>query len=260
VSSLLAGGVAGLYIFGVIGVHRLNVRRQRLAAGGFRALRWLDWDALLSGLEPPLPSGVPRPSPELSAPGVYGGGPAPELLASPPLPGGEARRLVLTQLVAGHAPSPAVLESVGFSGGQVRWVEILSLLIQSPDRALERLESGEPGTPAELYLREHLALTHRTNGLNLEVSVFASKYRLTHGLTRYGERPELFFVRALASALVGFNQAAIDDLARAVYFSRQAPFYVRAVLETPYLAEARPALVQQCQPGESPLPSRSRTS
>ena len=50
-----------------------------------------------------------------------------------------------------------------------------------------------------------------------------------------------------ASSLVGFNRAAIDDLARAVYFSRQSPFYVHAVLESPFLQEARPELVFQCR-------------
>jgi hypothetical protein len=54
---------------------------------------------------------------------------------------------------------------------------------------------------------------------------------------------------------VGLNRAAIDDLGRAVYFSRQAPFYCRAVLDTPFLQEARPELVFRCREApELPLP------
>jgi hypothetical protein len=43
------------------------------------------------------------------------------------------------------------------------------------------------------------------------------------------------------------NRAAIDDLARAVYFSRQATFYLRAVVDAPYIEEVRPVLAYQCR-------------
>ncbi len=76
--------------------------------------------------------------------------------------------------------------------------------------------------------------------------MFATKRRLAAALGRFADAPTLYFARAQASAHLGFNQAVLDDLARAVYFSRQAPFYLRLVTELPWVAEARPALYQQC--------------
>ena len=125
--------------------------------------------------------------------------------------------------------------------------KVLTLVRKDPARALERLRSGELRTAAELYLREHLELSLNINAFNLELAVFSTKRRLNLGLLRFGEHPALFYVRAQASSRIGFNRATIDDLARAVYFSRQSPFYLRAVVETPYIEEVRPALAQQCR-------------
>lgn len=209
-------------------------------AAGFTTLSWLDWDTLLAGL---LPTGVGE------APGpsrVVGGGPSPGLLRQNAAAGAESRHALLSLLVEGEAPDEDDWLEAGFSGGEARWLTTLGHLSKEPDRALERLDEAELATPAELYLREHLRLSRRTHAVNLELNVFAAKRRLSLGLARFGEHPALFYARALASALIGFNHAAIDDLARAVYFSRQAPFYLRAVTQTPYIAEARPALAQQC--------------
>ncbi len=239
-SFLFAGGVACAYVASVIGLHRLNVWRQRKQAGGFRTLDWLDWDTLLEGLLPP---------PEL--PGAFegrpfGGGPAPSLLSGRPEPAHSARRELLSALVQGISIGEEQL-SHAFSGGQLEWLATLRHVSAQPERALERLKAAELSTAAELYLREYLRLSLEVNPLNLELAVFSTKRHLTQGLERFGEHPALFFVRARASARIGFNQSAVDDLARAVYFSRQAPFYLLAVTETPYIEEVRPALVQQCR-------------
>lgn len=241
-SYLLAGGVAFAYATAVVGLHRLQVRRMRRASGGFQALRRLDWDTLLQGL---LPDPAVPPDSRLSTVGCPL--PGPQILARPPASGAEERHAALCALLAGVSPKEEALLAAGFSGGQVRWLKTLSYLSADAEQALQRLESGELNTVAELYLREHLSLEHRTHAVNLELQVFSSKRRLGLALRRFGEHPALFFARAQASALLGFNQAAIDDLARAVYFSRQAPFYLRAVLDTPYIAEVRPALAQQCR-------------
>ena len=74
-----------------------------------------------------------------------------------------------------------------------------------------------------------------------------SKRRLSAALHRFSEHAALYFVRAKASALLGFNASVLDDLARAVYFGRQSPFYVAAVLESPFVEEARPALWRACR-------------
>jgi len=242
VSILLAGGVAGAYIAGIVGLHRLNVRRMRAAAGGFAPLRWLDWDCLLAGLAPASP-----PASFAPALTVHGGGPSPLLLSQPAPPGAEDRHALLRAVAAGQQVDEATLGAAGFSGGQAKWLTTVSLIASDPDRAIERLLATGVSSAAELYLRERLLLTHRTHALNLELSVFATKRRLGQGLARFGEEPALFFVRAMASSLLGFNHAAIDDLARAVYFSQQAAFYLRAVVETPYIDEARPALARQCR-------------
>ena len=247
--ALVAGGVAGLYAAGVVGLHRLNVWRMRSQAGGFPSLRWLDWDALLEGLEPaessseqPL-AGVEPPPPLLR---VEGGGPPPRLLAGPLSAAGSSRRDLLCALVEGRGVDEQAFRDGGFSGGQVQWLSTLAQAQRDPDRALERLQTGVLGTVAEVYLRERLQLA-RGNAVNLELAVFASKRRLAAAVARFGERPSLFFARALASSLLGFNTSAVDNLARAVYFSRQNPFYLRAVMESAYIEEARPALFQQCR-------------
>jgi hypothetical protein len=225
-NALFTGVVATAYAGAVVGAHRWNVWRLRSAAGGFRALHRLDWEALLEGV-------LPR------AAGIVG---EPEAALEP-------RRALVRALATGVVPTDLrpKAEAAGFSGGQAHWLELLALARGNPGAAFEQLLRSPLTTAAELYLREYLRLTDRTHPLNLELSVFAAKKQLSAGLTRFGDVPALHFARALASSLIGFNRAAIDDLARAVYYSGEAPFYVRAVLDTPFLDEARPALVFQCK-------------
>jgi hypothetical protein len=254
VSVVFAGGVASLYVAAVVGIHRLKVYQRRAAAGGFPTLQWLDWDELLKGLLPdaaePEVAGSPDPVTAFALPPMIGGGPVPRTLrAAAGRAPEDLKVLVVAELLGGGYAD--VLEpkinAAGYSGGQARWLKTLALARHDPHRAIERLESGTLDSAQELYLREYLRLVHRTHPLNLELAVFSAKRRLAHGLTRFGEVPALFFARALASARLGLNQAAIDDLARAVYFSRRSDFYIRAVLDWPYIEEARPALLFQCR-------------
>jgi hypothetical protein len=233
-SLLFTGGVAAIYASTVVGLHRLNVRRMRAQAGGFPTLDRLDWDSLLWGLLP--------------ATAALGDGPShlPAILRAPPADGAEARHAVLTALVSGAPVEPPRFEAAGFSGGEAQWLTTLAWVTPRPDAALDRLVSSPPGTSAEVYLREHLFLRNRVHPLNLELAVFASKRRLSSALGRFGDAPPLYFARAQASARLGFNASVLDDLARAVYFSRHAPFYLRVITELPWVAEARPALYQQC--------------
>jgi hypothetical protein len=234
-SVLFFGGVALAYAGTVVGLHRLNVRRMRAQAGGFPTLHRLDWQSLLVGLLPPATGPVPETPAEL-----------PPVLRLPPPKDAEARHAMLSAIVSGVSVDPARFESAGFSGGESQWLTTLALAQARPHDALDRLFSSRPGTSAEVYLREHLFLQHRVNPLNLELSVFATKRRLASALARFADAPTLYFVRAQASARLGFNQAVLDDLARAVYFSRHAPFYLRLITELPWVGEARPALYQQC--------------
>ncbi len=249
-SALFAGGVASLYVAAVVGIHRLNVFRRRAVAGGFPTLSWMDWDELLKGLVPPSPPGVVGGQASTAYAPPLGGGPVPAQFraAAQRQPADPKIRVVAELLGGGYADvlEPKIAEA-GFSGGQARWLKTLALVRHDPQRVIERLENATLDSAQELYLREHLRLVHRTHALNLELAVFSAKRRLAEGLARFGDVPALFFARALASARLGQNQAAIDDLARAVYFSQQSEFYVRAVLESPYIEEARPALVFQCR-------------
>jgi hypothetical protein len=228
VSVVLASAAAGAYAAAMIGFHRWNVRRLRRVAG-LSALDRLDWDALLQGLWPEGDDASAR-----------------------------ARRALLLGLRTENATDVGPrAEAAGFTGGERRWLEVLALSRFAPRRALEQLEQARAATAAEAYLREHLRLLHGANALNLEWVAFTSKRRLLGCIARFGDVPALYFARALASARVGMNRAALDDLGRAVYYSRQAPFYVQAVLDTPWIAEARPALLFQCRQAALSLePSR----
>jgi hypothetical protein len=237
---IVAAGVAGAYASALLGAHRVNVFRMRRLAGGFPTLRWLDWDALLDGL---LPKG---PSTAVQSPAPAEGGPSPLILAQVPEAAAE-RHALLCAIVKGHPIDAARFEPAGFSGGEAKWLSKLTRLRSAPEDVLIELEDERESTAAGVYLREHLFLQRRTGLLNLELAVFASKRRLKTALERYSDAPSLHFVRALASAQMGFNSQVLDDLGRAVYFSKQSPFYLRAVVELPFVAEARPALHQQCR-------------
>jgi hypothetical protein len=240
-SLLLAGGVALAYAAGVVGLHRYAVSRRRANAQQFTTLRWLDWDTLLAGLLPVAPRA------EVAAPAPVEGGPPPALLQSEVDGAVRPVRDLLSALVAGHAVPVGALAAARFSGGELRWLEVLSSFRARPVATLQRLEQAPPNSVAEAYLREWLALTHTATPLNLELLVFGSKRRINRALGRFGDHPALYFVRAQASSLLGFTGAVLDDLARAVYFSREAPFYLQAVLQLPFIEEARPALVRACR-------------
>jgi hypothetical protein len=240
-SLLFTGGVALAYTCGVIGVHRWTVYRRRERAEGFPALRWLDWDSLLAGMWP-----VTATSPDPSMGGPEGG-PAPLALSSSTPPGREAARALLLEVVAGRPVEAIDLTRAGFSGGEARWLAWLSERRAAPLAVLERLEAQPAVSAAEAYFREWLSLEHRTTPLSVEWQVYASKRRLNRAMRRFGDVPCLFLARALASSKLGFTQSVLDDLGRAVFFSRQAPFYVQAVLAMPFVQEARPPLFRACR-------------
>ncbi len=237
-SLLLTGGVALAYAAGVVGLHRLSVFRRRAQALGYPTLRWLDWDTLLTGVLPPAEH-VPR-----STPMPVEGGPVPMLLQR--APGGRELGL-LEALVRGQSVQSEAFAEAAFSGGEARWLGLLTWVREEPRRVLDTLGAAPPNSVAEAYLREWLAFEHEVTPVNLELSTFGAKRRLAEAMRRFGEHPALYFARARASSLLGFTQAVVDDLARAVYFSRQAPFYLQAVTRMPFIEEARPALARACR-------------
>lgn len=240
-SAAWASGIAAAYAVGVVGYHRWRVLRHRAEAGGFPTLSRLDWDSLLSGFLPDKSDAL------VEVPGPQEGGPAPMALRYAPTPETQTRHDTLCALVSGVPLTASVIDNAGFSAGEARWLSTLVRARHEPARALDDLESVPAATLAEVYLREYLFLQTQVGPVNLEWAVYSSKRRLLRAFKRFPDAPPLYFVRARASALLGSNSLALDDLARAVYFSKQAPFYLRAVLDTPYAHEARPALVQQCR-------------
>jgi hypothetical protein len=236
-SLYLAGGVAVAYAAGLLTAHRLTVARRRALAHGYPTLRWLDWDALLAGVLPTA-EGIPRQLPDSPE-----GGPAPRLLLRAP----SRERTLLEDLVAGKSVQAEAFGEASFSGGEARWLGMLSWIREEPQRILDELAAREPQAVSEAYLREWLTLQHEVTPLNLELVSFASKLRTNRALRRFGEHAALYFVRARASSLLGFTQAVLDDLARAVYFSRQAPFYLEAVTQMSFVEESRPALFRACR-------------
>jgi hypothetical protein len=238
VSLWLTGSVAAGYATGLIGLHRLTVFRRRQLAGGYPTLRWLDWDTLLASV---LPDGAQGSAP---APVPPEGGPAPRLLTRE---GNTVELELLRALVQGLPVSADRFAEASFSGGEARWLGLLTQLRDEPRRVLETLEAAPLDSVTEAYLREWLVLEYQVTPLNLELVSFASKRRLNDAMNRFGEHPALSFARARASSLLGFTNAVLDDVARAVYFSRQAPFYVEAVGNMPFVEEVRPALARACR-------------
>lgn len=240
-SVYFAGGVALAYAAGVVGVHRAIVAHRRRQAGDYPTLGWLDWDTLLEGVLPDAPHVERRAAvaPE--------GGPAPQLLFREP--SHEVR--LLEALVSGASVQSEAFHEAQFSGGEAKWLGLLAWLREEPGRVLEELSSTAAETPAHVYLREWLTLQHEVNPLNLELMSFGAKLRINRALRRFGEHPALYFIRARASSLLGFNSQVVDDLARAVYFSRQSRFYLRAVTQLPFIEDVRPALIRACREAEA---------
>jgi hypothetical protein len=229
--------VAVAYAAGVVTAHRLTVARRRALAHGYPTLRWLDWDALLHDV---LPASERV---ERSAPAAPEGGPAPRVLLR-----AASRELeLLDALVAGKPVQSEAFGEASFSGGEARWLGMLSWIRDEPQRIHDELAAREPNSAAEAYLREWLTLEHEVTPLNLELVSFGSKMRINRALRRFGENAALYFIRARASSLLGFTQTVLDDLARAVYFSRQAPFYLEAVTQMSFIEDSRPALFRACR-------------
>lgn len=236
-SLLFTGTVAAAYTAGVIGIHRWSVWRRRALADGYPALDRLDWDTLLQGVWPAGPPGAVSPVPKE-------GGPAVRRLETDA--GRPAAHVLLSELVQGRPVDDGAFERAGFSGGESAWLRMLATRVAAPMEVLEALSARPPDTIAEAYLREWLALRHEVTALSVEWQVYACKRRLSLAMRRFGDAPSLYFARAKASSLLGFNTSVIDDLGRAVFFSREAPFYVDAVLSMPFVRAQRPPLARAC--------------
>src|SRR5579871_3594679 len=104
--------VASAYVGAVVGIHRWNVWRLRGAAGGFRPLHRLDWDALLEGLLPAATGARSEPA------RLPNGAPTPRALLAVVDHDARARQEILAALVHGTPPPDLMprAEVAGFSG------------------------------------------------------------------------------------------------------------------------------------------------
>ena len=107
--------------------------------------------------------------------------------------------------------------------------------------------SYAPDSRALHYLAAHVRLTYFTHAVNLEWEVSRARAGLRRAAE--GARAPACFHHALAhaAALVGQQDESVDELARALYYAQADPFYARPILESPYVARVRPALVAECR-------------
>ena len=116
-------------------------------------------------------------------------------------------------------------------------------------QARRRLESAgatqpfaEPGTRS---LWCHLVLVYFTHALNQEVNHFRVDRLVRRGLSENQTSALLFYELAHVCTHRGKTEEAVDHLARALYYARGEPFYLRAVLDAPEVERVKPALVAQ---------------
>jgi hypothetical protein len=232
--------VAGAYTSSVIAIHRLSLWHRRKRGQGYRSLAWLDWHCLVDGLWKVL-EGQPAET-VISSQGA-----SIELTVA--AAGEEQKRKVIVDLVKGVPCSERRIVEAGFTESDLVWVSLLAQLKDNPDHVIAQLEHGNNSSLRYVYLYNWIELNHQLNGLNLEWKVFQSKVRLGRALDRLGEQAPLYFLRAQAAAELGQNSTMVDELARAVYFSREARFYLEAVQTLELVREERPALFLLCEKG-----------
>ncbi len=113
-------------------------------------------------------------------------------------------------------------------------------------RAILRAGGGEvfaePGTRA---LWSHVLLRYFTHGLNLEWRLFQVDRGLRKSLAEHRSAAILYYELAYAAAYRGHSAAAVDHLARALFYAKGDVFYVRAILDAPEVQRIKPVLVEQ---------------
>jgi hypothetical protein len=99
--------------------------------------------------------------------------------------------------------------------------------------------------PAVRAFFAQVELCFFTNPLNLELVEVRVARHLKRGLSEHPTAPALYFVLGHLLARRGRVSDAIDNLARAAYFSRGRAFYRDLLLGDPMVARMRPGLIVQ---------------
>lgn len=103
---------------------------------------------------------------------------------------------------------------------------------------------ADPGARA---LWVHVQLAYRLDVFNLDLLLFRADRLLRKALADHRTEPILYYELALACALRGKSEEAVDHLARALYYAGGDAFYLQAVLDIPEVARIKPALVKQAR-------------
>jgi hypothetical protein len=238
--------IIAAYAVGLGAWYRLSRVKKLKAAWRWPSLQWLDWESLgmplLRGLE--LSNG---PSAFALLPD---GTSAPRWMTSEVPTDFRQRATLLVDIVTGALPAFAkeqIAAASWLSEEEKEWALVLAHLRSEPLTALKLLRKAHLDWPEAIALKHQLSLLYQLNAFNRELICFIALRGLGRAKKRFEQSSILFFVEALALAQLGMNESATNSLARAVYFSREVPFYTRAVLALPHLRETRPELVRQCQ-------------
>jgi len=116
-----------------------------------------------------------------------------------------------------------------------------------------RTLGGARTSSALAYLDAQVRLSHRLTPINIELVGLSTLVSLQRALARFGSTPELHLGLAHAHAVLGRSTAALDELGRAVYYAKGAPFYVELVLASTYVEQVRPRLRESCLASAAPL-------
>jgi len=118
--------------------------------------------------------------------------------------------------------------------------------VQATLGALRQLGDAPLRSPAWTALAPHL-LTLRLSLAWMELEEFAARRALRKALAVHPAAPALHLVGAHLEAKLGHPDAAVDWLARALYYANGDPFYARPIAASPYIARRRPALDLQAR-------------
>ncbi|RMG11554.1 MAG: hypothetical protein D6729_17830 [Deltaproteobacteria bacterium] len=149
-------------------------------------------------------------------------------------------RKISARVVDKHLAQLALAEAEASSGGRAR---------RAARRArvhVLRAGGGEvfadPGTRG---LWSHVLLRHFTHFLNLEWRHVQIDRGIRKSLAENRTSPILYYELAHCAAHRGKGEEAVDHLARALFYAKGDPFYVRAILETPEVGRLKPILAEQ---------------
>ncbi|MDF1566286.1 MAG: hypothetical protein P1V51_24855 [Deltaproteobacteria bacterium] len=147
---------------------------------------------------------------------------------------------IAPRLVAAYLGQVAFLRAqLAKDGSRHRWAR------EARQQLKAAAATSDFAEPAVRALWAKVNLRFFSHALNLELQEILVGRHLRKALTEHPHSPELFFELAYLLARRGQVADAIDNLARAAYFSGSRDFYRRPLLEDPAVSALKPGLVAQ---------------